>query len=66
MKLSGITPYTLSLLGGIAAALLLGDYFFPELEAALGDPLGDLVVAASGAAIASLLHDMVAHLRKRG
>ena len=65
MKITGLTPYTLYLLGGIAAALALGDYLFPELEAALGDPLGDLVVAASGAAIASLLHDVVAHLRKR-
>jgi hypothetical protein len=65
MKLSVRTPYTLSLLGGMAAGLFLGDIFFPELEAAIGDPLGDFVVAAAGAAVASLIHDTLAHLRKR-
>jgi hypothetical protein len=45
--------------------LLAGDYIFPELEAACGDPFGDIVFAAGGAAMASLIHDIVKYRRDR-
>jgi hypothetical protein len=63
MKLSILTPHNLSLLGGMGIGLLVGDYVFPELEAALGEPLGDIVVGAGGAAIGSLVYEVVAGVR---
>jgi hypothetical protein len=63
MKLSILTPHNLSLFGGMSLGLLFGDYVSPQLEAALGDPLGDIVFAAGGAAIGSLVYEVVAGVR---
>jgi hypothetical protein len=63
MKPRLFTPYSLSLVAGMGLGLLSGDYIFPELEAACGDPFGDIVFAAGGAAIASLIHDVVKYRR---
>jgi hypothetical protein len=65
MKQKLITSHNLSLFGGMSIGLLLGDFVWPEIEATLGDVLGDLVFAAGGAAIASLIHDSIVGKRDR-
>ena len=59
MKRRFVTSHNLSLFGGMGIGLLVGDFVWPQLEATLGDVLGDIVFAAGGAAIASLIHDSI-------
>jgi len=65
MKRRLVTSHNLSLFGGMSIGLLFGDFVWPQMEATLGDVLGDAVFAAGGAAIASLIHDSIVGKRDR-
>jgi hypothetical protein len=45
------------------AGLLFGDFVFPDLEDAFGDPMTDLLLGLLGAIVASLIYEIVAHIR---
>ena len=63
MKLKIPSPYTLSVGGGMVFGLIFGDRLFPQLEAAFGDPLTDILLGLLGALIAALIYEIVAYFR---
>jgi 4-hydroxybenzoate polyprenyltransferase len=56
--------YTLTVIGGFVVGLLFGDHVFPEFEAVFGDPTTDIVLGVLCAIIASLIYEIVVHLRE--
>lgn len=47
----------------MSISLLFGDYLFPQIEAALGDALGDVLLGAGGAAMGALVYEILAGAR---
>jgi hypothetical protein len=50
-------------MGGTIAGAIFGDHIFPEVETALGFPLGDILFALLGALLASVGWEIVANVR---
>jgi hypothetical protein len=63
MKLWIPTAHTLSLSGGFTVGLFYGDHVFPEIETAWGDPTADIFLGVLCAIVASLIYDIVTHIR---
>jgi hypothetical protein len=63
MKLWIPTAHTLSLSGGFMVGLFYGDHVFPEIETAWGDPTTDIFLGVLCAIVASLIYDIVTHIR---
>jgi hypothetical protein len=55
--------YIAAIIGGTMAGSIFGDHMFPEVEAALGFPLGDFLFGILGALLASVGWEIVSNVR---
>jgi hypothetical protein len=55
--------FALTVTGGMIPGLVLGDHIFPQLEAAFGDPLTDIVLGLWGAIFAGFLCEVSVFIR---
>jgi hypothetical protein len=52
-----------AIMGGTMAGSIFGDHILPEVETALGFPLGDFVFGILGALLASVGWEIVSNVR---
>jgi hypothetical protein len=63
MKCPVPLPYAACVAGGLMVGLLFGDLVFPNLEAAVGDPLADALLGISGGLFAGIACEIVGEIR---
>jgi hypothetical protein len=55
--------YAMTVVGWTIAGVVFGDLIFPEMEAAFGDTLTDIVFGIMGAVIGALAYEIVSNIR---
>ena len=59
MRIRRPSSFTVFVLGGALAGTAFGDWAFPQIELALGDVVGDVVLGIGGAFFGGVLHELI-------